>query len=127
MNHFLVLGTMLLVALLPARAASAEIVDIRWSGEGRFVHQTRVAPGEFVELCGKLPAGLKVRWKFASDTRLDFNVHYHVGEKVVYPFKMSAVASARETLETKLEQDYCWMWTNKGTGAASLSVRLARP
>ena len=53
---------MIVVALLfPACAAGAEVTDIEWSAEGRFVHETRVAPGEFVELCGKLPAGLKVR------------------------------------------------------------------
>ena len=126
MNHFLVLGTMLLVALLPARAASAEIVDIHWSGEGRFVHQTRVAPGEFVELCGKLPAGLKVRWKFASDTRLDFNVHYHVGEKVMFASRLGGVAKGRNTLNTRIEQDYCWMWSNKSTQPASLAVTLQR-
>ena len=126
MNHFLVLGTMLLVALLPALAASAEIVDIRWSGEGRFVHQTRVAPGEFVELCGKLPAGLKVRWKFASDTRLDFNVHYHLGEKVMFASRLSAVAKARHTLNARTERDYCWMWSNKSTQPASLVVTLQR-
>ena len=126
MNHILVLGTMLLVALLPARAASAEIVDIHWSGEGRFVHETRVAPGQFVELCGKLPAGLKVRWKFASDTRLDFNVHYHVGEKVMFAAQLGGVATARNTLNTRIEQDYCWMWSNKSTQPASLAVTLQR-
>ena len=115
----------LLLTTLPS--AHAEIVDIRWSADGAFTHQAKIAAGKFVEVCGKLPAGLKLRWEFETSAPTDFNVHYHVGEKVVYPFKMSAVASARETLETTLEQDYCWMWTNKGTGAASLSVRLARP
>ena len=118
------MATLLLATL---SSAHAEIVDIRWSSGGAFTHQAKIAAGKFVEVCGKLPAGLKLRWEFETSAPTDFNVHYHVGEKVVYPFKMSAVASARETLETTLEQDYCWMWTNKGTGAASLSVRLARP
>ena len=119
----------LLIALLLSTLSSAhaEIVDIRWSADGAFAHQAKIAAGKFVEVCGKLPAGIKLKWEFETSAPTDFNVHYHVGEKVVYPFKMRAVASARETLETKLEQDYCWMWTNKGTGAASLSVRLARP
>ena len=126
MNHSLVTSTLLLAALLPAHAASAEVVDIKWSGEGRFVHEARVAPGEFVELCGKLPAGLKVRWKFASDARLHFNVHYHLGEKVMYASRLSAVANGRNTLNTRTEQDYCWMWSNKSTQPASLVVTLQR-
>ena len=115
----------LLLTTLPS--AHAEIVDIRWSADGAFTHQAKIAAGKFVEVCGKLPAGLKLRWEFETSAPTDFNVHYHLGDKVVYPFKMTAVASARETLETTLEQDYCWMWSNKGTGAASLSVRLSRP
>ena len=126
MNQILVIGTLLLAALLPAPAASAEVTDIEWSAEGRFVHQARVAPGEFVELCGKLPAGLKVRWKFASDARLDFNVHYHLGEKVMYASRLSAVANGRNTLNTRTEQDYCWMWSNKSPQPASLAVTLKR-
>jgi hypothetical protein len=33
-------------------SAQAEVVEIRWSGEGRFEHQATVAPAKFVELCG---------------------------------------------------------------------------
>ena len=91
MIQSLVNGTLLLAALLPVPAASAEVIDILWSAEGRFVHETRVAPGEFVELCGKLPAGLKVRWTFAAGTPLDFNVHYHLGKKVMFASRLSAV------------------------------------
>ncbi len=126
MNQILVIGSLLLAALVPVPAACAEVIDIQWSGEGRFVHETRVAPGEFVELCGKLPAGLKVRWKFGSDTRLHFNVHYHLGERVIYASRLSAVAKGRNTLNTRLEQDYCWMWSNKSTTPASLAVTLQR-
>ena len=118
---------MIVVALLlPAWAVGAEVTDIEWSAEGRFVHETRVAPGEFVELCGKLPAGLKVRWEFASDRRLHFNVHFHRGEKVMYASRLSAVAKARNTLNARTEQDYCWMWSNKSTQPASLAVTLKR-
>ena len=126
MNQVLVFGALLLAALLPAPAAGTEVIDIQWSGEGRFVHETRVAPGQFVELCGQLPAGLKVRWNFAAGTRLDFNVHYHLGEKVMFASRLSAVAKGRNTLNTRTAQDYCWMWSNKSTTPASLAVTLQR-
>lgn len=118
------LTTALVLAAAPA--ARAEILTIKWSGEGRFMHKTTVAPGKFVELCDKLPAGMKVRWDFEAHLALDFNVHYHVGKDVVFPFKLSAVSSARDTLDAKIEQDYCWMWSNKSAAPAALSVNLQR-
>jgi hypothetical protein len=119
--------TFLLAALsFWTMVCQADIIDIRWSAEGRFEHQTTVAPTKFVELCGKLPAGQRVHWEFAAGVPLDFNVHYHVGKEVVYPSKLKAVASAQDTLLTRLDQDYCWMWTNKSAVAAELSVKLRR-
>ena len=119
--------TLFLAALwLPAMAAQAEIVEIRWSGDGRFEHQATVAPAKFVELCGKLPAAVRVHWGFEAAAPVDFNIHYHVGKEVVYPAKLKAVAAAQDSLLTELEQDYCWMWTNKSKVAATLSVKLQR-
>jgi hypothetical protein len=57
---------------------------------------------------------------------LDFNVHYHMGKEVVFPSKLAAVASASDTLDAKIEQDYCWMWSNKSTRPATLLVKLRR-
>ena len=113
------------LVLTAAAGARAEVVDIRWAADGRFVHQGSVAAGKFVELCGKLPAGLNVRWGFEAGTVLDFNVHYHEGKAVVFPAKLSA-AAARDTLHTRIEQDYCWMWSNKSAAPATLSVKLQR-
>lgn len=106
--------------------ARADVVDIQWSGDGRFTYQGAVAAGKFVEVCGKLPSGLNVRWDFEASTPVDFNVHYHEGKDVVFPSKLSAVASAKDTLNTKVEQDYCWMWTNKSAAPAMLTVNLRR-
>jgi hypothetical protein len=123
MRHSLFIALLLLSA---SAGASAEIVDIRWSSDGRFSHSGTVAAGKFVEVCGRLPAGLKVRWDFKADTPVDFNVHYHVDKDVRFPFKLPAVTSARNTLHTKTGQDYCWMWSNKSAAAATLSVNLQR-
>lgn len=122
MTHYF-LAAMLLTS---ASAASAEIVDIQWSGDGRFEHSTSVAPGKFVEVCGKLAAGLQVRWQFDAAAPLDFNVHYHLGKEVVFPAKLSAVASARDVLDVRIAQDYCWMWSNKSTASTRLTLNLQR-
>jgi len=115
-----------LVATATATSAGAGVVDIAWDASGRFEYTGTVAPGKFAEVCGKLPAGLQVRWDFEARAPLDFNVHYHVDKDVVFPSKLSAVAMAKDTLATKIEQDYCWMWSNKSAAAANFTVRLQR-
>ena len=113
----------LLMALPEARA---DVVDIKWSGDGRFAHQSTVAAGKVAEVCGKLPAGTSVRWDFDVSASLDFNVHYHVGKEVVFPSKLAAVATAKDTLLARTAQDYCWMWRNKSAKPATLTLNLQR-
>ncbi len=115
-----------MLALGASAAARAEIVDIRWSADGRFEHQGLIKAGKFVELCGKLPAGLALRWDFDASTPVDFNVHYHLGKEVVFPNRLTGVEKAQDTLITTTPQDYCWMWSNKSAAPATLSVRLQR-
>lgn len=67
-----------------------------------------------------------MRWDFDAGAPLDFNVHCHVDKEVVFPSKLSAVATARDTLTTKIEQHYCWMWSNKSAAPAAFTVRLQR-
>lgn len=106
--------------------AAAHIVDIAWSPDGRFTHNTQIAAGKFVEVCGKLAVGDTIRWNYTAAEPVDFNIHYHVGKEVVFPAKQAQVSTGRDTLRVALAQDYCWMWTNKGTKPASLAVELAR-
>jgi hypothetical protein len=112
--------------VLALPAARAEMVDIAWNAAGRFEHRFVVAPGKFAEACGALVRGQAVRWSFESPAPLNFNIHYHVGEKVEYPVRRDAVARAEGTLEATLDQDFCWMWTNKGSAPLNLQVRLSR-
>lgn len=118
--------TMAVVLASIATPAMGEIVDLVWDAGGLFERKLSVAPGKFVEVCGKLPAGLKVRWEFEGNTPVDFNVHYHVGKEVVFPSKLTATSAARDTLATKIEQSYCWMWSNKSPAEAALTVKLQR-
>ena len=107
-------------------AARADVVDVLWSRDGRFAHQSTVAPGKFAEVCGKLPVSSTVRWEFDASSPLDFNIHYHAGKDVVFPSKLSAVATANNTLRARVAQDYCWMWSNKSAEPVTLNVKLQR-
>ena len=104
----------------------AELVEIAWSSGGSFTQQTRVPAGKFFEVCGKLPAGVKVAWSFEASGPTDFNIHYHVGKEVVFPTKMPQVAKAQDALSVKVEQDYCWMWSNKTAEPVVLKASFQR-
>ncbi|HUG24119.1 hypothetical protein [Piscinibacter sp.] len=106
--------------------AAAEIVDLEWDATGRAERKFDVAPGKFVELCGKLPAGAKVQWQFEAAAPLNFNVHYHVGKEVRYPARSDQVSVSSGELDASVEQGYCWMWTNKTASPVALSVLLRR-
>jgi hypothetical protein len=112
--------------LCGATFAASHIVDIAWAADGRFTHKAQIAAGKFVEACGRLAAGDGVRWSFTTAAPGDFNIHYHVGKDVVFPVKQALVTGGRDTLNAAVAQDYCWMWTNRGSAPVSLTFDLAR-
>ncbi|HEY0858739.1 MAG TPA: hypothetical protein VGE16_16870 [Albitalea sp.] len=107
-------------------SAQAEMVPIAWDSAGRFVHEARVPPGKFVELCEKLPAGSSVQWSFEAGGPLNFNVHYHEGKQVQYPTRLDNAANGQGALKAAIDQDYCWMWSNKAAAEVLLKLRLER-
>lgn len=106
--------------------ATADIVDIAWDANARFERSVPVAPGKATEVCGKLPAGVAVRWEFEASAALDFNVHYHVSKDVVFPTRLAAVKAAKDTLDAKTPQDYCWTWSNQSAAPATVRLKLQR-
>jgi len=126
LRHIQACGALAAALLAGPTLAAAHIVDITWTPDGAFAHKTQIATGKFVELCGKLTAGEAVRWGFESTAAVDFNIHYHVGKDVVFPTRQAQVRTGRDTLKVELSQDYCWMWTNKGSGPVGLTVDLKR-
>lgn len=119
-------GLFLAVSAVLPTTARAEIIDIAWSEQGRFVQEVTVAPGKFAEACGKLQSGQRVNWRFEAGGPLEFNIHFHEGKAVRYPARRKAVAAARGELKVALDQDYCWMWTNKTAQPVDLRFTLTR-
>lgn len=101
----------------------AAIVDLHWVDRS-FTKEASIAPQKFLEVCGALKKRETVAWQFKGSAATDFNIHYHVGKKVSYPQKRKGVASASGKLAVPIDQDYCWMWTNKGTVPVTMSVTL---
>ncbi len=115
-----------LAAALATGPAEAETVSIRWNSDGQFVYGTGVSGGGSVELCGRLPAGLTVDWSFTSSVPVASEVHYHEGKQVVHMAKHPSVASIKDQLTVKTEQDYCWMWTNNLRLPFRIDVQLVK-
>jgi hypothetical protein len=119
--------TILLPALLAPAFAAAAIVELTLDRSGRFEHSATLAPGKFVEVCGKLRAGDRLAWEFAAKGPLDFNVHYHEGTKIEFPEKHSEVSSLSGLFQAPVDQHYCWMWKNARASDVALTVRIGRP
>ena len=115
-----------LLSLMFAASSAAELIDVEWGASGTFARAFAVPPAKFTEVCGALEPGESVRWSFASDRPLDFNVHYHVGKEVRYPAKQDAVAASHGRLDVSERQTYCWMWSNRGASEARLQLTFAR-
>ena len=113
-------------AIAAAPLASAQVIDIAWDAQGRLRRDLRAEPGKFVELCGRLSPGTKVQWRFEASATTNFNVHYHVAKDVRYPVKEDAVRKSQGTLEVAVEQEYCWMWSNKGPAPAEIAVEMSK-
>ena len=113
-------------AIFVAAGASAELLDLQWDQSGRFSREFGLAPGKFVEVCGKLSRGQSIAWKFDADGPTNFNVHYHQGAQVVFPAKQDAIAKAEGRLDVALDQDYCWMWTNKSGKTIAMRLSMER-
>jgi len=118
--------TVAVAALGFCGSATAQMVPIEWDASGQFSKEVAIAPGKFVEACEKLPKGAKVAWSFEAPSHLDFNIHFHEGKQVRFPAKKNQVAKDAGTLNTKVEQDYCWMWTNKGAAETTLNLKLTK-
>jgi hypothetical protein len=106
--------------------AHAQLVHIEWGASGAFERSLTIAPAKFVEVCGKLAKGQSIAWWFKGEQPLNFNIHYHEGKNVVFPAKQDKVSSLDGTLAVPVDQDYCWMWENKGSATAPLSLTLRR-
>lgn len=114
----------LLMLCALAGGASAAVQEIRWNEAGVHAQAVEIAAGKFAEVCGPLKAGEQVAWSFEADGPLNFNIHFHEGEKVTYPARENGVSQRKGELKVPQGQDYCWMWSNKGTQPVKLKLEL---
>ena len=90
-------------------------------GKARAFSHT-LKPGGIAEECLRLEAGRSRRFEWTSDGPVDFNIHYHQGDKVSYPVKVNGRAKGGGKFTASAGEDYCWMWTAKA--AATVTGKL---
>jgi hypothetical protein len=89
-------------ACLPAATTNAP-------GPRPFTHDMK--PGGIAEECLRLDAGKSRTFEWTSDGPVDFNIHYHEGDKVTYPVKLNGQSKGGGRFTATAGEDYCWMWT----------------
>lgn len=80
-----------------------------------------IAAGKFDERCVKLAEGEVITYRFKGSAPLDFNIHHHRGDDVLYPVRHAQVRKLAGRFRAPAADDYCLMWENKG--AQPISVR----
>lgn len=133
MNHrraeprpFIAAASVTFASLAFVGPADAQLVEIEWNKAGDFERSLTVAPAKFAEVCGKLAKGQVVVWSFKAQQPLNFNIHYHEGKSVVFAAKQDSASSLDGSLTAPLQQDYCWMWENKGVAPALIRLTMRR-
>ena len=84
-----------------------------------------IAPGKIHEACLALAPGARLSYSFHTDMPLNFNIHYHQGQNVLFPVKKDAVKSDTDVFEAKTREDYCMMWSNPSKQPVSVFYRFS--
>jgi hypothetical protein len=73
--------------------------------------QLDIAAGKVGEVCMPLRAGDTLAWEWKASAATDFNLHHHVGKKVLTPVQRKAVTQQRAQHKVDRRNEWCLMWT----------------
>ena len=120
-----------LVGSIAALLGSLCCVPLAWSHGAEDSHQNSiertVVPDDSYELCLVLVQDQQLHYQFQASRKLDFNIHYHTDDEVLYPVSEDQVMDGAATFAAPSEQEYCLMWTNQGDADAQLSLQYEKP
>jgi hypothetical protein len=104
----------------------AAVNEIRWSGNDTFESTMNVAPGKSAEACGQIDPRFPVEWRYSASAPVDFNIHRHSREDVIYATKSVLSREDRGRHAPTFNFEWCWMWTNTSDADVSIRVDLKR-
>jgi hypothetical protein len=82
-----------------------------------------IKPAGIHEECSSVHRGQKIVYAFDASAPVDFNIHYHAGQKIFYPVEKRGVTSDSGKYEPETEDTYCLMWTNPLKEPVSVNYR----
>lgn len=100
--------------------------DLRWSPADTVDASYVIAPGKSAELCGTVEPRLPVEWQFQANGPLEFNIHRHDGNEIVYATRSYRTRELNGRFSPTLQRDWCWMWTNESSAEVAVRVSLKR-
>jgi hypothetical protein len=110
--------------------AAAAIVAILFAGAAAgqgaakpFTHT--IKPRGLAEECFKLAGGQSTGYGFESSAPVDFNIHFHRGNDVVYPVKSDGAQRAEDRFTAPSTEEFCLMWTNRTPDMVTVKGRLS--
>jgi hypothetical protein len=80
--------------------------------------------GEFHEECMELAARQRLEYSFHSAAPLEFNIHYHRGNRIHYPVLRKGVTALSGTYSPQRGDGYCMMWRNPRKSPVELDYRF---
>ena len=87
---------------------------------GAHSKNVRLPAKEFHEECLNLTAGQRLAYVFTAQQTVQFNIHYHAGDKVLYPARRN-VRHLHGEYTSRQTQGYCMMWANPHAIGVNLS------
>ena len=119
-------ATVAMIALFAATHAAAAATDIRWSSADTFEHTATISPGQATEVCGQIEPRLPVDWRFSATGPLNFDIHRHAGDAVIYAMKSYLTREQNGKFSPTFSFNWCWMWTNESAENVTVRVNLKR-
>lgn len=85
-----------------------------------------ISPGYEREVCHSLKRGNMRRYSFTSSVPLEFNIHYHLEETVIYLAVGHDVRSKEGIMAAGADREeiYCWTWLNLQMQPTQLTFRI---
>ena len=71
-----------------------------------------IDPGGVAEECIEADPGRRVTYGYAASSPIDFNIHRHEGEAVLFTSRLDSTGRAVGLFTPEVAQTYCLMWTN---------------
>jgi hypothetical protein len=89
--------------------------------------QVKIEPSRFYEVCLEMARNQTITYSFQADQVLDFDIHYHQDDAVIFPVKNTGLLGLTDSFTAPSAQTYCLMWTNPQVVSATLGIRLEGP